>query len=270
MYDLCILAMFKNESMIIEEWVQHYIREGVNHLFLIDNGSNDDYMKKIEKYKSYFTIVHKPLKLEKGTQSKHYNDVFNELGLKNKTKWLMIVDIDEYVYASNGHNKIYDVLQKLPDNVHKVCIPWKIFGCNDNKDQPENIINSLVKRENLTINGNKPLGYCKSIIKTDYVIKLNVHDCSLKNFNNIFIDGKINIKNFTWSEENFNKLDLKLNHYLFMSEQYYREVKCIRGPGENVFNVFNNKGKYNIDYFHKNSKLHNIIEDSELKNKIYN
>jgi hypothetical protein len=45
--------MFKNESMIIEEWLMHYISEGVEHFYLIDNGSNDDYESKI----SYFNNI---------------------------------------------------------------------------------------------------------------------------------------------------------------------------------------------------------------------
>ena len=30
---LCLIACFKNESMIIEEWLKHYVNEGVNHFF---------------------------------------------------------------------------------------------------------------------------------------------------------------------------------------------------------------------------------------------
>ena len=43
MHFLSIIAMFKNESYIIEQWIQHYLLEGVNHFYLIDNGSTDDY-----------------------------------------------------------------------------------------------------------------------------------------------------------------------------------------------------------------------------------
>ena len=33
----CIVAIFKNESHILEEWIQHYIKEGVQHFYLINN-----------------------------------------------------------------------------------------------------------------------------------------------------------------------------------------------------------------------------------------
>jgi hypothetical protein len=38
MHNLSILSMFKNESMIIKDWFEHYLKEGVEHFYLIDNG----------------------------------------------------------------------------------------------------------------------------------------------------------------------------------------------------------------------------------------
>lgn len=48
MFKLSVLAIFKNETMIIEEWMNHYLNEGVEHFYLIDNGSSDDYEIKIQ------------------------------------------------------------------------------------------------------------------------------------------------------------------------------------------------------------------------------
>jgi len=57
MFKLSVLAMFKNEGMIIEEWFKHYLDEGVEHFYLIDNGSTDDYESKIEKFKPFYTLI---------------------------------------------------------------------------------------------------------------------------------------------------------------------------------------------------------------------
>ena len=43
MSSLCLVAIFKNESHILKEFITHYIKQGVDHFFLIDNGSNDNY-----------------------------------------------------------------------------------------------------------------------------------------------------------------------------------------------------------------------------------
>ena len=38
---LAIVAVFKNEADVLDEWIQHYVLEGVSKLYLIDNGSTD-------------------------------------------------------------------------------------------------------------------------------------------------------------------------------------------------------------------------------------
>ena len=56
MYKISVLVMFKNESMIIKEWFEHYLNEGVEHFYLIDNGSTDDYYEKIKIYDKYIIV----------------------------------------------------------------------------------------------------------------------------------------------------------------------------------------------------------------------
>lgn len=263
MFNVSILAMFKNESMIIEEWIQHYIREGVEHFFLIDNGSNDGYEEKIKKYINYLTLVKDPERLKiNGTQKKHYNTYFKKLGIKEKTKWLIVVDIDEYIYARENYKNISDILNSYPDEIHKITIPWMIFGSSFHKEQPNSIIQSFTLRKKL--DNDKKLGFCKTIVKTKYLCDLNVHDHYLEKFNKRYIGGKDLYENFNYFENN-NKTDLLLNHYMVMSEQYFREVKTVRGPGESLLK----SSKYTMEFFHKNDKEFNEIKDSRLKDKNY-
>jgi hypothetical protein len=42
-YNLVVVGVFKNESWVLGEWIQHYIDEGVDHFYLVDNGSPDNY-----------------------------------------------------------------------------------------------------------------------------------------------------------------------------------------------------------------------------------
>ena len=262
MYNLSVLAMFKNESMIIKDWITHYLREGVEHFYLIDNGSTDDYYEKIEIYNKYITLVKDPTRLEKGTQTYLYNKIYLNT-VKKETKWLIICDIDEYIYSRNKYNKIIYVLNKLPSNVEKIWLPWKIFGSNGNINQPNNIINSFTKRKN---NYTKDLGLGKTICKTanlnnigccGHFVVLNKND-QCYNSNGILLD------NFSLSEENCNKLNLHLNHYMVMSEEYYLKIKSKRGGGES-----GNISKYTIDFFKNHDKNYNEITDNELVNKKY-
>ena len=75
MHNLSILSMFKNESMIIKDWIEHYLKEGVQHFYLIDNGSTDDYLEKIKIYEKYITLVKDATRLPKNTQTHLYNKI---------------------------------------------------------------------------------------------------------------------------------------------------------------------------------------------------
>ena len=50
MYYLSVGAMFKNESHSMKEWLEHYILHGVDHFYLIDDGSTDSYMDILKEY----------------------------------------------------------------------------------------------------------------------------------------------------------------------------------------------------------------------------
>ena len=49
-YNFCLLAQFKNEEAILTEWTNHYLREGVEHLFLLDDGSDDASQRLLRPY----------------------------------------------------------------------------------------------------------------------------------------------------------------------------------------------------------------------------
>lgn len=263
MYNLSILAMFKNESMIIKDWVTHYLKEGVEHFYLIDNGSTDDYWEKIKIYEKYITLVKDPTRLPKNTQTHLYNKIYFDI-TKRETKWLIICDIDEYIYARNEYLKIIDVLNKLPENVEKIWLPWKIFGSNGNIKQPDNIIKSFTKRKSDYKNDK---GFGKTICRTKNLNNFGCcgHIVSLNKNNICYNANGQNLDNFTLNNENCNKLNLHLNHYMVMSEEYYLNIKCTRGGGES-----GNTDKYTIGFFRNHDKNYNDIIDTELFNKTQN
>jgi|GEM_PF-6480732 len=49
-YFLSVICIFKNESASIVEWIEHNLAEGVEHFHMIDNGSIDDTIEKLQPY----------------------------------------------------------------------------------------------------------------------------------------------------------------------------------------------------------------------------
>ena len=73
---ICLNMIVKNESHIMKEWLQHYIQQGVDYFFLIDNGSNDNYMDAINTFADKIHLIIDPLP---GHQTFLYNHHFLEL-----------------------------------------------------------------------------------------------------------------------------------------------------------------------------------------------
>jgi len=263
MYNLSVLAMFKNESMIIKDWIEHYIKEGVNHFYLIDNGSTDNYLDKIKDRNSYITLTVDGSRLPQDTQAHLYNKIYLDK-IKKETKWLIICDIDEYIYARNGNKKILDVLNKLPEHVEKIWLPWKFYGSNGHVAHPENIIKSFTKRQK-KVEKNKGFGKC--ICRTNNLVRINTcgHVLQLSKNDIYYNSNGDNLDNYEFTDENVNKLNLHLNHYMLLSEEYYKNIKCVRGGGESGVT-----GKYTMNFFKSSNSRNNEITDDELFKKNYN
>ena len=50
MHYLSVMAIFKNETMNLKLWIEHYLWQGVEHFYLIDNGSNDNPLSILQEY----------------------------------------------------------------------------------------------------------------------------------------------------------------------------------------------------------------------------
>lgn len=290
MFNLTIVSMFKNEAMILEEWITYYIRQGIEHFYLIDNGSSDNYNKKIDKYWNKITLVKDSFRVKNNqinklksfdkkknryvindssthTQVLLVNNYFLEK-VKNESKWTMYIDCDEYIYIPKSKN-INDFLINLDknkkyDEITDIFIPWKIFGSNNLVRQPNSIINEFNKRMNNDNFKNRVLkhgnvrGHGKSITKTKYLTLLGIHKCNLfiplkTLMPDYSIIGNSNIRNFM-RNFNYNKCFIFCNHYMVMSKEYFLIYKIKRDSGCGC----GKNNQINDNYWEKNNKNETI------------
>ena len=281
--NLCLIAIFKNESHIIKEWVNHYLNQGVQQFFLIDNGSTDNYFSIIEPYIKN-NIIYLVKDSKPHSQTELYNKYF--LNLCKKYTWVIICDLDEFIYAKNGFKKINGYLQYINNYKHisQIFIPWKMFSSNGyntlDKIQPESVIKTFTKRfdynKNKSVNGitikenNNSFTYTKCIAKTKYLLKLDIHSHKMiPKFNNYynfitpFYKSNINIihKNMSFciiNENILKKSFLNLNHYAIQSLDYFTRVKMTRND------AVHNKNVRNKEYFNRYDRNSNDKDDNEL------
>ena len=244
-YTLVVVAIFKNESISIREWLQHYIRQGVEHFYMIDNGSTDNWHYEIKGFP--VTVFSNE---EKHKQIEHYNNYFLET-VKVSSEWVMVVDLDEFVYGRKN-NTITSVLSNYDDNVGDVRIRWKMFGSNGHIKQPESIIDGFTKRKPIEPSDKDgSFDYIKSIIRTSCLLKFEIH-------NHKTTDCKIIFEPPEMTENSLANSLIHLNHYAIQSKDFFFNVKMTRGDvASSAHENFRN-----VDYFKKYDN--NLIIDDEL------
>ena len=53
-YDISIGSIFKNEAHILEEWIDFYIVMGINHFYLVNNNSCDNFAEKLKNMRIWY------------------------------------------------------------------------------------------------------------------------------------------------------------------------------------------------------------------------
>ena len=228
--------MFKNESWSLKEWIEHYKLHGADHVYLVDDFSDDDYLPILQPYidSGYVTLF-------KSDISERYIgrqvDITNKylLPIAKESKWIAQIDVDEFLYSPKEID-LKNILKKY-ENYGRVITNWVWFNSSDFIKHPKGgIVNNFTSRaeydakvfctifSHAAVNGqNEPewqnLNAPKCIVNTDYGIKaFMVHDA-------INEGESINLSYKTNREDP----ELLLNHYQLQSREYWETVKMHRG-----------------------------------------
>jgi hypothetical protein len=242
MYYLSVLAIFKNETMNLKVWLDHYIWQGVEHFYLIDNGSTDNPKEILQDYidKGFVTYVYGDAKHR---QQQYYKDVFNLFRLKEKTVWLAVCDLDEFLFGP--HKRLNKVLQTL-ENYNMVLSNWLMFGSDGLIEHPADIRTAITHRE-------EPIH-----VNTKYIFKTS----SIPNTDPIWIHRLENVDDTYTITENE---QIHLNHYPIQSLNFFQTVKMTRGAAD----VYWCENIRDMDYFNRYDQNKNY-DDLLLKNLILN
>ena len=264
---ICIVSVFKNEGHSIREWIQHHINEGIDTFFLTDNGSTDTY--DIQDYiDDGKVILRKDDK--KGAQEEHLNYYLKDA---KKYDWVIVIDLDEFIYSRLGYKTIKDYLKTVDKNIYLIQLPWKIFGSNYHIKQPKSIIQGFTRRKKnkkMIVTLHDEYIESKCIVRGSKLIKLHIHVPSVKDID--FLKHRSmtsdhtdvpNTATFVIATENILKTScLHLNHYRIQSWDFFRTVKMTRGD---AFIKNENSSSRDKKYFKKMD--FNDMVDTELKRK---
>ena len=208
-----VIAIMKNEAMNLREWVDHYRWQGVDRIFLIDNGSEDgsDDIIAPDVNSGFIECFRR---LEPHRQVSHYRDVYRNAGIAAKVEWLLMVDLDEFVYSPLGSLKL--ALAKLAPDADLVYMNWRLFGSAGHNAHPTSLRRALTwRRAELARHCNS-----KWLCKTNSIVSpaaIGIHKVKWVNSNRTVSDNEL----------------LRLNHYVTQSVEYFTKVKMNRGDASN-------------------------------------
>ena len=256
--------------------LDHYISEGVEHFFLIDDGSSDNSHSVLAPY------IHKQLvTLMVDVRKDHdppismvdrYNLLFKPFHYL--TTWMIHIDLDEFVYGRQTSLAKY--LRKMDATVGEIRVPWKQFGSSGYLQKPEkSLVASLVQRAPFQVNISMYV-HVKPIFRVAALVREDAHHVSVKpGFSSGFplMQSQI-LELSSWplttlnkpewekwdDEEVLNQLGIHLNHYAIRYKDWFMAVKATRGIADREVSL------YNEDYFTAFDR--NEILDEELAQKL--
>lgn len=124
-YRISLCLIFKNESPFLKEWLDYHLTVGVDHFYLYNNNSDDNFMEVIKPYidKGIITFIDWPYDHSQFKAYKHCYDNY-----RNETNWLSFLDADEFI-CPKYENDINIWIKKF-DKYPGIVIQWVMFGTN--------------------------------------------------------------------------------------------------------------------------------------------
>lgn len=240
---LSVGTVFRNEEHCIVEFIEHCLYHGIDHIYMINDFSNENFRPLIQPYldRGVVTLFENDIiTTQLHRQCQIYNKFF--LPILNETEWIAIIDLDEFLYSPSEID-IKNVIKKY-DDYNNIKVEWVNFGSNNKITQPSSIVEGFTMRSKMT---NLNHYSYKSIMKANDISNFGVHESYIKN-----------VKSINLSYTNSGPNELLINHYRLQSRELFVNVKATRGD---VNNYYDHMGfTRDLDHFIKEDLDSNEVE----------
>lgn len=229
-YTLSICALFRNEARFLKEWIEYHRIVGVEHFYLFNHLSEDDWQEVLAPYIDegiveveewpYLFRTHVEWILD--VQTKAYGKIASLK--KEESKWIAFIDTDEFIVPVCCDD-LREILQEYEEfaGLH---INWQIYGTSDVDEIPEDqtMIGTLLRKAEESYRENR---YIKTISQPKYIeqIKDAHFPIYLPGFEAITENGQSR----NWQQTSRVSIEkIRINHYTNRDEKFYWSQKLPR------------------------------------------
>ena len=216
------VALFCNarDEKHIREWATHHLLVGFNHVIIFDHNSivplstvfsNFDKRVKIIRYDNSqnnvkITLMNKALQIAK----------------QMRVDWFIYLDADEFIIFNNKFKGVKDFLNKY-SFADSVALNWLIFGTNNLKKDPDDLILNSYTKSDLILNQ-----HVKSFVRPFQAINANnPHFYHIKNPNKMCGTNNLLTSPYYFNPNNveYTTVPAFIAHYMYQSEETYNNRK---------------------------------------------
>ena len=209
---LAIGCVFQQEGPWLKEWIEFHLLIGVEHFYLYNNLSRDNYLEVLEPYirSGVVELFDYPATEYHATeQVAVYMDAFQR-AKTDAIEWLALIDADEYI-VSMEDTTIFPLLDEYSEQ-GGIYLEWECFGTSGVEELQEGEL--LIEKLTLKFLDQTSTRWGKTIVQMQFgTFPITEHWFA-------FVDGK---KSPTVPLQK-----ARINHYLVRTEKYLREVKLPR------------------------------------------
>lgn len=233
-YDVAIATIFQNEAPYLKEWIEFHKLVGVQHFYLYNHFSNDDYMSVLEPY-----IAAGDVELTqwpyKQTSLEHWTQIqcsAYEHALKlaeGDAKWVAILDSDEFLFPTRGDN-LGDFLRDY-EAFGGIGVNWQLFGTSGVPHIPPNklMIETLLMKAPEQFGENSNM---KSIVRPEAVAGCQSPHFVIYKFK--YFQVNANKERFSGPFPPYIDVEkIRINHYWSRDEHFFYATKVDRRAGFN-------------------------------------
>ncbi|MBR2519116.1 MAG: glycosyltransferase family 92 protein [Selenomonadaceae bacterium] len=263
-YNLAVVAIFKDEAPYLREWLDYHLLAGVEHFYLYNNDSSDDYEKILAPYveANLVTLIDWS---GKAMQMPAYNDALEKH--RSECRYMAFIDLDEFIFPKTGQSivEVADEIFSRDSKIAALKFNWQCFGSNGHEkaDYSKGVLERFTRRapsdwvfEDEEIN--KTVANCNAYVKI--IVNPRAVDCVLSPHHAICFEGLHSVN--TDGEENEKPINypvatdkIVVNHYYTKSREEFM-TKINRGS---AYRLLKRKDVKNFEVYNHNEIFDNGI-----------